>query len=427
MVLYIKNATFIDCENLEFKKTNIKVEQGLNGKIKFIDSIPDVKNRIDNNIKIIDAKEKLVTKSFGCGHHHIYSALARGMPAPIKTPENFLEILKYVWWNLDKNLDSDMIKASALCSALFCARNGVTFVIDHHSSPFSIDNSLFLIKEAFEAIGISSLLCYELSDRDGKTARDKGLVETENYLKAGNQGHVGLHASFTVQDSLLKKAVTLAKKYNTGIHVHVAEDIADQNKCLKNYNKRVIQRFKDSGMLDFSKTILSHCIHLNDVEKDILKNSKAWIVENIESNLNNNVGITDYLKHGSNIMLGTDGMHCDMLRSAKAVFFVGQETEKISYPEIYARFRNIHKFLGQNKYKGDGDNNLVILDYNTPTEINQDNFFGHFVFGIESSHVESVISSGKLIIKNKKLLTYNEQDILAFSKEMAHKLWKKLK
>jgi cytosine/adenosine deaminase-related metal-dependent hydrolase len=422
MTIYIKDATFIDWKTLEFKDTHIKVNEGIEGTIEFLNEIPENLN----NEKIIDAKGKLVTKSFGCGHHHIYSTLARGMPAPAKIPENFVEILQYVWWNLDKNLETDMIKASALASALFCAKNGVSFVIDHHASPFAVEGALFTIKDAFDSVGLSHLLCYEITDRDGEAVRDKGLEETRAYLAAGNQGHVGLHASFTVGDYLLEKAVLLANDLSSGIHIHVAEDKADQDHCLKSYNKRVIQRLSDAGALSFGKTILGHGLHLDDAEKALLRQSPAWVVQSVESNLNNNVGLTDYSTYGENIMLGTDGMHSDMLRSAKAAFFVGQTTEGISFPGIYERFRKIHSFIEQNGFKGDSENNLVILDYNTPTPINQDNFLGHFVFGMESCHTDSLISSGRLIVENKKLVSANEEDILGFAQEMAVKLWKKL-
>jgi cytosine/adenosine deaminase-related metal-dependent hydrolase len=81
--------------------------------------------------------------------------------------ENFNEILEYVWWTLDKCLDAEMIEASALYTAMACVKNGVTFVIDHHASPNAIQGSLEIIAKAFEKVGASHLLCYEISDRDG--------------------------------------------------------------------------------------------------------------------------------------------------------------------------------------------------------------------------------------------------------------------
>ena len=425
MTLYLKDATYIDWKTLAVTSTHLAVSPGDDGGIQFLDALP-LADDLDADEKILDCRQRLVTRAFGCGHHHIYSALARGMPAPAKIPHNFSEILQYIWWHLDKSLNTDMIEASALVSAMYCAKNGVTFVIDHHASPFAIDNSLETIAGAFDRVGISHLLCYEISDRDGDGPKEKGLQETDTFLSSGRQGHVGLHASFTVGDDLLKRAIDLAHKHNTGLHVHVAEDAVDQESCLKQYKKRVVERYADAGSLELSKSIFSHCIHLNEHEKQLLRESNIYIVQNTESNLNNNVGVTNYLELGEHIILGTDGMHSDMLRSAKAAFLTGQATEALGMDTVYSRFRKVHDYISDNGFSGDGENNLVILDYDSPTDINAGNFLGHFVYGIDARHVESVIASGKLIVENRKLLSADEDEILAFSREMGRKLWEKL-
>jgi len=419
MSILLKNAKYIDWKTLEFKDANILVEKGLNGKIKFTDNeyLPDC--------EILDCKGKLVTKSFAVGHHHVYSALARGMPAPKKNPTNFNEILQYIWWSLDKALDKDMIEASALTTAIACAKSGSTFVIDHHASPNFIEGSLDIIANAFDKVGVSHLLCYEITDRDGQKKADKGLAETENYLKT-NQGLIGLHASFTVGDKTMREAADLMQKYNSGVHIHVAEDKFDQKHSVETYGKRVVERLSDFGVLDSSKTILGHCLHINDNERNIIKNSKAFVVQNTESNLNNNVGYFNSQDLSENIMLGTDGMHSDMIRSAQSAFFVGQGFDQIDFPSAYQRFRKVHDYLQVNNFEGDGENNLVVLDYPSPTAINQENFLGHFIYGLSSNHVQHVISNGKLIVKDKIVQTVNESEIMDFSKELAAKLWKKL-
>jgi cytosine/adenosine deaminase-related metal-dependent hydrolase len=381
MTLYLKDATYIDWKTLAFQSGHLAVTSGDDGGMRFQDKLP-TEGELGADDRILDCGQRLVTKSFGCGHHHIYSALARGMPAPSKIPHNFSEILEYIWWHLDKSLDTEMIEASALVSALYCAQNGVTFVIDHHASPFAIENSLETIAQAFERVGISHLLCYEISDRDGEGPKEKGLQETDTFLSSGRQGHVGLHASFTVGDDLLKRAVDLGRKHNTGIHVHVAEDPVDQALCLKKYNKRVVERYAEAGVLDLSKSILSHCIHLDEKEKGLIRQSDVHVVQNTESNLNNNVGVTNYRDFGENIILGTDGMHSDMLRSSKAAFLASQATEGLDMAGIYNRFRKVHDYIRDNAFNGDGDNNLVILDYDSPTDINSNNFLGHFGISI---------------------------------------------
>jgi len=425
MTLYLKDAQFIDYQSFEISNTNLAVESGPTGSISLASNIPS-NSDLGSGDRIIDCKGKFVTKSFGCGHHHIYSTLARGMPAPRVIPTNFMEVLEHVWWHIDKRLDLEMIEASALASAIYCAKSGVTFCIDHHASPFAIEGSLEVIAKAFDRVGISHMLCYEMSDRDGEEIREKGLAESDAFLSSGRPGHVGLHASFTVGEKLLADSVALAKKHQTGLHIHVAEDKADQLHSEQNFGKRVVERLSDAGGLELSKSILGHCIHLSDNELQLLKNSDVWIVQNIESNQNNNVGVAGYGEIAAQTMLGVDGMHCDMLRSAKAAFLTGQATEGIGFDTIYDRFRNVHRYIKSTGTAGDGDNNLVILDYDPPTDLTQDNFLGHFVYGIDARHVETVISKGEVLVEDRKITTVDEKEVLQYAREMGRKLWDKL-
>jgi cytosine/adenosine deaminase-related metal-dependent hydrolase len=425
MSLILKNVCFINYENLSFSELHLKVETGKDGSLKFFDKNKFNDISICKDDEVIDCEGKYVTKSFAIGHHHAYSALARGMPAPKKNPSNFFEVLKYIWWNIDKALDKDIIEASALATAMACAKAGTTFVIDHHASPNYIKGSLDIIADAFEKIGINHLLCYEITDRDGLDKAQHGLDETKEYLDK-NQGLVGLHASFTVGNTTLKKAVDLMKNSNSGIHIHVAEDTYDQIHCMKNYNKSVVERLHEFGALDSSKTILGHCLHINDIERKIIYDSPAFVVQNTESNLNNNVGYFNSKGLGKNKMLGTDGMHSDMIRSSQAAFFVGQSNDEIDFSETYTRFREVHNYLHRNKFDGDRENNLVVLDYNPPTEMNDGNFLGHFIFGLTGNHVQHVISNGKLIVKDKVIQTVNEKEVLKFTKEQSIRLWNKL-
>ena len=93
-----------------------------------------------------------------CAHHHLYSALARGMPAPPATPTNFRQILELVWWRLDMALDLDIIRDSARLGALEALARGCTAIIDHHESPNAIEGSLDAIAEACDEVGVLSLI-----------------------------------------------------------------------------------------------------------------------------------------------------------------------------------------------------------------------------------------------------------------------------
>lgn len=421
-MIHLKNADFINPQTFEITKTDLYAEEGAEGKL-FFGNIPqEKKSEITDTI---DCSGMYVTKAFAVGHHHIYSALAKGMPAPEKIPENFKEILQYVWWTLDQSLDSDSIRASAYAAGIDAAKAGASFIIDHHASPNHISGALDIIAQALEEIGLGHLLCYEITDRGGSEKAKQGLRENTGNLQK-RQGLVGLHASFTVGDESLQKAADLMKSYGTGAHIHVAEAEYDEQHCRENYGMTVIERLEKFGLLDSPKTLIIHGLHLNKKEREIFKNSPAWIVQNTESNLNNKVGFFKSEGLSDRIMLGTDGMHGDMLRSAQAAFFAGQPFDTIDFPEAYRRFRNTDRYLNENNFSGYGNNNLVVLDYTAGTPLTEENFSGHFIFGLRAAHVRHTISQGKLVMKNRRMHAINEKEILAFSQKQAKKLWRRM-
>lgn len=423
MALLLKNGTFIDWQSLDFRAADVLVDAGPDGGIRLLDQAgDDVPDKITDTL---DCSGALITKSLAVGHHHVYSALARGMPAPAVKPANFREILKYIWWTLDQCLDEESIRYSALSTALAAIRCGASFVIDHHASPNCIDGSLDIIAEAFEEAGIGHLLCYEGTDRYGQEKAAQALNETARYLK-NKQGLVGLHASFTVGNETLESAGELMQRFQTGIHMHLAEDLYDQEHCLTSYHQRVVQRLQQAGLLDSPASILVHCLHLDEQERETLGEAPCWVAQNMESNLKNKVGYFNSAGLGRRIMLGTDGMHSDMLLSARAAFLAGQQHDVIPPGEAYRRVRNTHHYLQENGFTGDGSNNLMVLDYDSPTPLTKDNFHAHFVFGLNASHVRDVIAQGRIIMAGRELKTLDQERVLARSAEEASALWKRM-
>src|SRR5579862_6750839 len=170
-----------------------------------------------------------VTPGLVCGHHHLYSSLARGMPAPKVTPTNFLEILQEVWWRLDACLDLEMIRASALLGALEALECGTTAIIDHHESPSAIEGSLEVIASACREVGVRSVCAYGVTDRHTADGSQRGLAENEQFIRGGGRGMVGVHAAFTCTDETLEAAAGLAADLGVGVHIHVAEGTIDQD------------------------------------------------------------------------------------------------------------------------------------------------------------------------------------------------------
>ena len=419
-MLHLKNTTYIHWQTLDFSNTDIWVEEGPEGGIHF--SKPEKPFTVKATL---DCSGRFVTRSLANGHHHIYSALARGMPQPAKSPKNFHEKLQYVWWKLDHALDEQTIRYSALATAIAAARSGCTFIIDHHSSPQHTVGSLQIIADALEEGGLGHLLAYEITDRNGKEKAREALQETDRYLK-NRQGLVGLHASFTLEDDTLGEAFQLARNHHTGIHAHLAEDPVDQEMCLRQHGKRVVPRYAQMGFMELEKNIFVHALHLDEYERELLRNSSSTIAVNYDSNLNNKVGIFNGSGLGQKVMLGTDGMHSDMFASARTAWFTGMNHEKLTPHTVYQRLRQVHHYLGSNDFSGDAENNLMVLDYDPPTPMDQENFPGHFFYGINNSHVCHLIAQGRIVLKDRNHLLLDEKEILSRARDLAKKLWQQL-
>ncbi len=157
----------------------------------------------------VDLDGALVLPGLVNAHTHLYSALARGMPAPAEPPRSFVEILERVWWRLDRALDEESVRLSALVGAIEAARSGTTLLVDHHASPSFIRGSLATLRRAVEEVGLRSVLCYETTDRNGLEGRDAGVAENRSFLAEGRtpltRAMVGAHASFTLSDESLDR------------------------------------------------------------------------------------------------------------------------------------------------------------------------------------------------------------------------------
>ncbi len=269
------------------------------------------------------------THGLVCAHHHLYSSLARGMPAPANTPTSFIEILQNVWWRLDAALDLDILYWSAALGAAEALCSGTTALIDHHESPFAIEGSLDVIAKACEMVGMRSNLSYGITDRwDDNGCRPKvapkepmtdgarrGLAENERFLRAGGNGMVGVHASFTCGDESLQAASELALDLNVGVHIHVAEGQDD------------VAAGARLEALTQDNWLLVHAVHLD-------RPLQGTIVHNPRSNMNNSVGYANPAKHKNRIVLGTDGIGADMLEEFRLGYVRLREHDVTESPEI---------------------------------------------------------------------------------------------
>tara|TARA_B100000745_G_scaffold6871_1_gene5764 strand:+ start:1860 stop:2918 length:1059 start_codon:yes stop_codon:yes gene_type:complete len=257
------------------------------------------------------------TPGLVCAHHHLYSALARGMPAPPRTPSGFVEILEMVWWRLDRALDLESIRWSAMLGALEALERGCTAVIDHHESPEAIEGSLTVIADACAEVGVRVNCAYGITDRHGADGALRGLAENERFLRDGGRGMVGVHAAFTCTDGTLEAAAGLAAEMGVGVHVHVAEGPGDAD---------AVDRLRDLAADDW---MLVHGVHLPDDH-----GLAGTMVHNPRSNMNNAVGYARPARFANPMALGSDGIGADMLDEFRLAYVRHREDDVTASPEV---------------------------------------------------------------------------------------------
>jgi cytosine/adenosine deaminase-related metal-dependent hydrolase len=256
------------------------------------------------------------TPGLVCAHHHLYSALARGMPAPARTPRSFTEILEQVWWRLDAALDLEMIRWSAMLGALEALESGTTGIVDHHESPNAIEGSLDVIAEACAEVGVRVVCAYGVTDRHGADGARRGLEENRRFLAAGGRGLVGVHAAFTCGRDTIEEAAGLASEHGVGVHIHVAEDRVDAAA------PRVL-----AGLASHT-WVLAHGVHLADDH-----GLAGTIVHNPRSNLNNAVGYARPARFANPVALGSDGHGASMIDEFRLAYVMSRSVDVTETPE----------------------------------------------------------------------------------------------
>ena len=388
----------------------------------------------------LDGRGGLILPGLVNIHHHFYSALARGLDPGVPM-RSFPEVLDRLWWRLDRALDADTVRISALLSAAECVRHGCTTVFDHHASPSCIEGSLDAIAEAVGQAGISALLCYEVTDRNGPADAEAGIEENLRFLsdRADDpriRGVVGLHASFTLRDETLTR-VAERRPPGSGCHIHVAEDPVDVSASVEAFGIGPVERLGRFDLLD-ERALLAHAIHLEQADYERAAEADAILIHNPESNANNGVGrlnVPRIAALGCTIGLGTDGMSSSMLRALRFAFLThrGATGDPSSgfeaLPGLLANNAAVAQrffpepLLGQLMEGAPAD--VIAVDSAPPTPISEENLFGHLVYGSSESPVRHTVARGRVLLEDFRHTTLDPEELAARARELAPPLWKR--
>lgn len=294
---------------------------------------------------------------------------------------------------------------------------------------------------------------YEGEGRDEGEMRGRGVSPSPHPSPSEGEGEgvaamlsgmMGLHAAFTLSDATLAEAVGAAQNVGVGCHIHVAEDKADQDISLARYGERVVNRLQRLGVLG-PRALAVHCVHVDASEIDILAESGALVVHNPRSNMNNAVGTTpveQMLAQRITVGLGNDGFSNDMFVEMKAAYLAhkaAQGNPRAMQGDVVARlaiannahiaasvFGGGHSALRFGELAAGAPADVIVVDYRSPTPVSAGNLPWHMIFGIDGSMVTTTIVNGRLLMRDRQLLTLDEERIAARARELAAALWQRV-
>jgi cytosine/adenosine deaminase-related metal-dependent hydrolase len=219
--------------------------------------------------------------------------------------------------------------------------------------------------------------------------------------------------------------------------VHTAEAPSDVDHCLREHGKRVVERWSHLGILG-NRTLAAHCVHVDEREIDLLRDSKTNVVHNPESNMGNAVGcapVLEMMRRGVRVGLGTDGYTADMFESMKAANLLqkhrsGDPSAAWAEPPVML-FRENSAIATESfghpvgKLVPGAHADIILVDYDPPTPLHAANLNGHILYGFTGGAVAAAIIGGRMVMEDRKLLTIDEREVMAKARASAAELWKR--
>lgn len=388
----------------------------------------------------LDARGGTLMPGLINAHAHFYGSFARGMALKDPPPQTFRQVLERLWWRLDKALDPESTYLSALLGGIAAIRSGCTTVIDHHASPRAIPGSLDRVARAAGELGLRACLCYEVSDRDGPEAARAGIAENVRFLERTGgliQGKFGLHAAFTLTDDTLRAAREAAAACDAGFHIHCAEGPEDGAASRVHHGMKVVERLLSQGILG-PKSIVAHCVHIDEAEMGLLAESGTTVSHQPHSNMGNAVGWSRILRlreRGVRTALGTDGYNWDMLETMHTAAVLHSHSTGVPGAGV----GELATVLTQDNARLAGDiwgqpigrlepgaaADLIVLDYWPPTPLNAGNLPWHLQFGLAGALVRDVLVAGRVVLRDHTLPGIDEAAIARQALVAAPGVWER--
>src|SRR2546421_5999559 len=388
----------------------------------------------------IDAKGKLVLPGFINGHTHVPMTLFRGLHDDV-TLNDWL--YKFIFPAEAKNVNEEFVRWGTRLALAEQIRGGVTTFADMY---YFEDG----VAEETKAAGVRGVLGETILDfpaPDNKN-NDAMLEYTEKFLKRW-QGDGLIHAAaaphsmYTCSDKTLQDTAALARKYNAPILIHVGETRKELNDSREKHGTTPVQYLDKLGILG-PDVLAAHCVWVDQTDRKVLAQRQVGCVHNPSSNMMLASGVAPVLEEraaGIAVGLGTDGpagsnndlnLMEEMDLAAKLQKITKMDPRALSAQAVVematiegARALHMDKEIGSLETGKKAD--LILIGLDAPNAVPMYDVDAQLAYALKGSDVETVIIGGRVVMRDKKLLTVDGSAAIAKAREFKSKVESSLK
>jgi 5-methylthioadenosine/S-adenosylhomocysteine deaminase len=404
------------------------------------DTILAVATRTDIEAKyagaqVITAKGKLVLPGFINGHTHAAMNLFRGLHDDV-TLDDWLR--KYIFPAEAKNVTEDFVRWGTRLAAAEMIRGGVTTYVDMYYFEDAV-------AEETKAAGMRGVLGDTFIDfpvPDNKTEAAM-LLYSEKFLRRW-QGDalitaaVAPHSIYTCSQKTLEDAAALARKYKAPILIHVAEMKKELDDSRAQNGTTPVQYLNRIGILG-PDVVAAHCIFVDDVDEKILAEKHVGCVHNPSSNMMLASGVSPVAKlraAGVAVGLGTDGVAGsnndlnlmeEMDLAAKLAKITNMDPRAMDAKSVVAmatiegaRALHMDKQIGSLEPGKKAD--FILMDLDAPNAVPMYDVYAQLAYALKASEVQTVVIGGRVVMRDRKVLTVNEAEVIARAREFRAKV-----
>lgn len=380
---------------------------------------------------VIDGTDRLASAGLVNTHTHTYMSLYR----------NYADDLSFSDWlfgNISPLEDRTTPDDAYVGATLACAemiRTGTTTFVDMHM--FRGMTCRAADECGMRAV-ISRGLCGEGDDEGGQRRLDEAFGEMEEYKNNSRLTFMlAPHAIYTCDTDYLKKVIALAGERKLPINIHLSETRYEVSQAVEKYGVSPVKYLDDLGMFGI-KTLAAHCVHISDEDIKILADRGVSVAANPKSNMklgNGFAPIKKLLDSGVNVCIGTDSaasnnslnMFSDMNFTALVHKGTGEDAQAVSAVEVHRMAtENGAAALGINAGKIEKGMlaDIILLDLNTPQFNPRNNLVAAMSYSATGSETDTVIIDGKIVMRDKKLLTIDEEKLYYEANKIMERLRK---